>query len=95
MQEEEVRLKEAESSHQAELAASTLQLEQASALHAAMLADVTAAHNTAMTAAQARGGQAEKLIDQLRAEHAEEVAQCDAEYEEAHASRRSQALKVF
>ena len=75
--------------------ASDARVQQVDAVHAGMLKDITAAHEGAIAAAQGRLLQAEALIGQLHAEHAEEIAQCDAEFEEAHASRRAQANKVL
>ena len=94
MQEEKKRYLEATQSHQAALAAVDAHTQQTDELHAAMLADVTAAHQAAMASALSKCAQAEALIEQLRADHAEEIVQCDAEFEEAHMARRLQAIKV-
>ena len=54
---------EASKSHQADLAASESRIQQESALHAAMLADVTAAHKVVLKAAQEKCFRAEVAIE--------------------------------
>lgn len=93
-QAEHQRYEEAAAKHDLAMAASSGRLHQAHDAHAATLADVTAAHKAAIASAETRLAQAEVLIAQLQAEHAEEIAQCDAEYEEAHHKRHVQAMRV-
>lgn len=94
MQDEQQRLQAAIISHAAEMNAKEARIQQMHALHTAMLTEVTAAHESAVAIAQAKTAEGQALIEHLKFAHAEEIAQCDAEYEESYMTRRAQAIKV-
>lgn len=91
---ERQRCKDTEAAHEAEAALAESRVRDADAEHSAQVTGLQRAHVSAIARADARASQAEVLVTRLKSEHAEEIRQCDEDFDKINLKQQESLQKA-